>query len=141
MSLLASSAAVGLVENGNRGVASTAVFPTMCCAMYILSVYKLYAQALWADFLKFPSIATSPGPAQSAAQSEVTVPRLNFPLPAGSTESVDVPRLLKAVYAGRDQAEVAAHIAELEPLGVPAPTTTPALYPISPYLAQQTDRV
>jgi hypothetical protein len=29
----------------------------------------------------------------------------------------------------------------VEELGVPAPTTTPALYPISPYLAQQTDRV
>src|ERR1700754_658222 len=62
-------------------------------------------------------------------------------MPDGSIESVDVTALLNAGYAGRDQAEVASHIAELEALGVPAPTTTPALYPISPYLAQQTDRV
>src|SRR5882757_9886274 len=59
----------------------------------------------------------------------------------GSIESVDVTALLNAGYAGRNQAEVASHIAELTALGVPAPTTTPALYPISPYLAQQTERV
>ena len=62
-------------------------------------------------------------------------------MPDGSIESVDVTALLNAGYAGRNQAEVASHIAELAALGVPAPTTTPALYPISPYLAQQTDRV
>jgi hypothetical protein len=69
------------------------------------------------------------------------VPALTFALPDGSTESVEVHTLLNAGYAGRNQAEVAAHIAELADLGVPAPSTTPALYPISPYLAQQTDRV
>jgi len=62
-------------------------------------------------------------------------------MPDGSIESVDVTALLNAGYAGRNQAEVASHIAELAALGVPAPTATPALYPISPYLAQQTDRV
>ena len=67
--------------------------------------------------------------------------QLSFTLPDGSSESVDVAALLNAGYAGRDQAEVASHIAELAALGVPAPATTPALYPISPYLAQQTDRV
>ena len=67
--------------------------------------------------------------------------QLSFTLPDGSIESVDVTALLNAGYAGRDQAEVASHIAELEALGVPAPSATPALYPISPYLAQQTDRV
>ncbi len=40
--------------------------------------------------------------------------------------------------AGREQEEVQAHIAEL---GVPGPTTTPALYPVSPYLAQQVSEV
>jgi hypothetical protein len=69
------------------------------------------------------------------------VSQLSFTLPDGSFESVDVTALLNAGYAGRDQAEVASHIAELEALGVPAPSTTPALYPISPYLAQQTDHV
>jgi hypothetical protein len=69
------------------------------------------------------------------------VSELSFTLPDGSIESVDVTALLNAGYAGRDQAEVASHIAELETLGVPAPSSTPALYPISPYLAQQTDRV
>jgi hypothetical protein len=69
------------------------------------------------------------------------VSQLSFTMPDGSTESVDVTALLNAGYAGRNQDEVASHIAELAALGVPAPTTTPALYPISPYLAQQTDRV
>jgi len=67
--------------------------------------------------------------------------QLSFTMPDGSIESVDVTALLNAGYAVRNQAEVASHIAELAALGVPAPTTTPALYPISPYLAQQTDRV
>jgi hypothetical protein len=69
------------------------------------------------------------------------VSQLSFTMPDGSTESVDVTALLNAGYAGRNQDEVASHIAELAALGVPAPTATPALYPISPYLAQQTDRV
>ena len=67
--------------------------------------------------------------------------QLSFTMPDGSIESIDVTALLNAGYAGRNQAEVASHIAELAALGVPAPTTTPALYPISPNLAQQTDRV
>ena len=67
--------------------------------------------------------------------------QLSFTMPDGSIESIDVTALLNAGYAGRNQAEVASHIAELASLGVPAPTTTPARYPISPYLAQQTDRV
>ena len=66
---------------------------------------------------------------------------LTFTLPDGTTESVEVTALLNAGYAGRNQEEVASHIAELAELGVPAPTVTPALYPISPYLAQQTDAV
>ncbi|MGY0488690.1 DUF2848 domain-containing protein [Streptomyces sp. WG-D5] len=66
---------------------------------------------------------------------------LTFELPDGSTREVDVVQVLNAGYAGRSQDDVAAHVAELAELGVPAPTTTPALYPISPYLAQQTDRV
>jgi hypothetical protein len=69
------------------------------------------------------------------------MPKLNFTLPDGTVESVEVTALLNAGYAGRNQAEVASHIAELAALGVPAPAETPALYPISPYLAQQTDQV
>jgi hypothetical protein len=69
------------------------------------------------------------------------VSQLSFTMSDGSIESVEVAALLNAGYAGRDQAEVASHIAELADLGVPAPSATPALYPISPYLAQQTDRV
>ncbi|MFF2847995.1 DUF2848 domain-containing protein [Streptomyces sp. NPDC058001] len=66
---------------------------------------------------------------------------LTFELPDGSTRDVDVVRLLNAGYAGRGQEDVAAHVAELAELGVPAPSVTPALYPVSPYLAQQTERV
>ncbi|WP_407547751.1 DUF2848 domain-containing protein [Streptomyces sp. Pv4-95] len=66
---------------------------------------------------------------------------LTFELPDGTTRDVDVQRVLNAGYAGRSQDDVAAHVAELAELGVPAPSVIPALYPVSPYLAQQTDRV
>ncbi|NYI06233.1 DUF2848 domain-containing protein [Allostreptomyces psammosilenae] len=66
---------------------------------------------------------------------------LTFELPDGDTVRVDVRQALNAGYAGRSQEEVQAHIAELALLGVPGPTTTPTLYPVSPYLARQTDRV
>ncbi|WP_017594850.1 DUF2848 domain-containing protein [Nocardiopsis potens] len=66
---------------------------------------------------------------------------LSFELPDGSTRIATVERLLNAGYAGRSQEDVAAHVAELAELGVPAPSAVPALYPVSPYLARQTDRV
>ncbi|WP_067540345.1 DUF2848 domain-containing protein [Nocardia crassostreae] len=69
------------------------------------------------------------------------MPPLTFTLPDGAIESVEVTALYNAGYAGRAQDEVAAHIAELAELGVPAPRTTPTLYPLAPYLAQQTDEV
>ncbi|WP_181764278.1 DUF2848 domain-containing protein [Streptomyces albidus (ex Kaewkla and Franco 2022)] len=66
---------------------------------------------------------------------------LFFTLPDGTRRTATVTRLLNAGYAGRSQEDVAAHVAELAELGVPAPSTTPALYPVSPYLAQQVDTV
>ncbi|GAA4537365.1 DUF2848 domain-containing protein [Pseudonocardia xishanensis] len=66
---------------------------------------------------------------------------LTFALPDGETRTVAVHRVFNAGYAGRAQEEVAAHVAELAELGVPAPEVTPALYPVSPYLAQQADTV
>ncbi|AQA01256.1 hypothetical protein BVC93_01140 [Mycobacterium sp. MS1601] len=66
---------------------------------------------------------------------------LTFELPDGSVVTVHPTTVLNAGYAGRNQDEVAAHIAELAELGVPAPSVIPALYPVSPYLAQQTDTV
>ncbi|MFD3920473.1 DUF2848 domain-containing protein [Streptomyces sp. NPDC058595] len=66
---------------------------------------------------------------------------LTFELPDGTTRSIDVVQVLNAGYAGRSQADVAAHVAELAELGVPAPSVTPALYPVSPYLAQHTEHV
>lgn len=66
---------------------------------------------------------------------------LSFDLPDGRTVSTAVTRLLNAGYAGRAQEEVRAHIAELAELGVPAPSITPALYPVAPYLAAQVDTV
>jgi hypothetical protein len=68
-------------------------------------------------------------------------PELTFDLPDGTTVAVTVTRLLNGGYAGREQDEVAAHVAELAELGVPAPEVTPALYPVAPYLAAQTDAV
>lgn len=69
------------------------------------------------------------------------MPSLSFTLPDSSRRTVHVTRLLNAGYAGRSQEDVAAHVAELAELGVPAPSTTPALYPVAPYLAQQTGAV
>lgn len=66
---------------------------------------------------------------------------LKLELPTGETVSVEVTALLNAGYAGRSQDDVRAHVEELAALGVPAPEQTPALYPVSPYLAQQTERV
>lgn len=66
---------------------------------------------------------------------------LSFEIPDAEPVTVEVTALLNAGYAGRDQNEVRAHIDELADLGVPAPTTTPALYPVAPYLAQQVDHV
>ncbi|GAA0910265.1 DUF2848 domain-containing protein [Pseudonocardia zijingensis] len=66
---------------------------------------------------------------------------LAFDLPDGTSVPVTVTRLLNAGYAGREQDEVAAHVAELAELGVPAPEVTPALYPVAPYLAAQADGV
>jgi hypothetical protein len=66
---------------------------------------------------------------------------LVFDLPDGTTVPVTVTRLLNAGYAGREQDEVAAHVAELAELGVPAPAVTPAMYPVAPYLAAQVDAV
>ncbi|MEU3984363.1 DUF2848 domain-containing protein [Streptomyces sp. NPDC026672] len=66
---------------------------------------------------------------------------LTFELPDGSIREVDVVQVLNAGYAGRRQDDVAAHVAELAELGVPAPSVTPALYPVAPYLAQQTEQV
>ena len=48
---------------------------------------------------------------------------------AGWNGDVRPKALLNAGYAGRNQEEVASHIAELAELGVPAPTVTPALDP------------
>lgn len=66
---------------------------------------------------------------------------LHFTLPDGEARSVDVVAVFNAGYAGREQDEVRAHIDELAALGVPGPSATPALYPVSPYLASQTDVV
>ncbi|SFR28546.1 Protein of unknown function [Lentzea waywayandensis] len=66
---------------------------------------------------------------------------LVFGLPDGSTTEVAVTTLLNGGYAGRSQDDVAAHVRELAELGVPAPSVTPSLYPVSPYLAQQTSTV
>jgi hypothetical protein len=66
---------------------------------------------------------------------------LQFELPDGDLIDVEVRHLLNAGYTGRDQQSVQAHIDELAELGVSAPSTTPTLYPVSPYLAQQVDTV
>ncbi|MGB8408132.1 MAG: DUF2848 domain-containing protein [Mycobacterium sp.] len=69
------------------------------------------------------------------------MPQLTFALPHDESVTVEIDTLLNAGYAGRSQADVAAHIAELAELGVPAPARIPCIYPIGPYLAMQTDEI
>ncbi|WP_308259037.1 DUF2848 family protein [Pseudonocardia sp. H11422] len=52
----------------------------------------------------------------------------------GETIDVRSARLIVAGYTGRDADAVAAHIAELAEIGVPAPPTVPAFYDLDPAL-------
>jgi 2-keto-4-pentenoate hydratase/2-oxohepta-3-ene-1,7-dioic acid hydratase in catechol pathway len=65
------------------------------------------------------------------------VNELTFELVDGQKLTVEVRSALNGGYAGRSQEDVAAHVAELAALGVPAPSTTPCLYPVAPYLVSQ----
>lgn len=55
---------------------------------------------------------------------------------AGTAETLSLTpaRLIVAGYTGRDEAAVAAHIAELAEIGVPAPATVPEFYDLDPGL-------
>ena len=66
---------------------------------------------------------------------------LTFEVPDRADVEIEVSQVLNAGYAGRDQEKVQAHIDELAELGIPAPSTTPTLYPVSPYLARQASTV
>lgn len=66
---------------------------------------------------------------------------VSFLLPDGARVHVPVRVVLNAGYAGRAQDIVAAHIAELAALGVSAPSSTPVVYPLAPYLALQTTEI
>ncbi|TCP21174.1 uncharacterized protein DUF2848 [Scopulibacillus darangshiensis] len=57
------------------------------------------------------------------------------------TIAVDIKKVFNAGYAGSDQESVKKHIDELAELGVPAPDITPTLYPVSNYLALQSDGI
>jgi len=69
------------------------------------------------------------------------VNELTFELVDGQKLTVQVRSALNGGYAGRSQEDVAAHVAELAALGVPAPSTTPCLYPVAPYLVSQAGAV
>ena len=60
---------------------------------------------------------------------------------SGEKLQVSVGVIFNGGYAGTNQELVREHIEELAKLGVPVPTTTPTLYPLSNYLATTSDRV
>lgn len=68
-------------------------------------------------------------------------PEVSFALPDGPSHTVRVRHLLNAGYTGRDTEQVRRHVDELAAFGVPAPRSTPTLYPLPAYLAAQDDRV
>jgi hypothetical protein len=57
------------------------------------------------------------------------------------TEHVDVNRLTIAGWAGRDQAAIEHHIAELAELGVKRPSTTPCFYRLGAELLTQAEQI
>jgi hypothetical protein len=61
----------------------------------------------------------------------------------GQTDKVGfvVDNIYNGGYAGQDQVHVREHIEELAKLGVPAPTTTPTLYPIANYNLTTSDTI
>ena len=67
---------------------------------------------------------------------------MRFRLEPDGGSLVTVPEIVVVGgYTGRDRKAVAAHILELEALGVPAPATAPAFYAVSPHLLIQADRL
>lgn len=67
---------------------------------------------------------------------------LHFQVQGGNERiSFQVKHVFNAGYAGRDQHLVREHIDELAKIGVPSPTTTPTLYPISDYLATTSNAI
>ncbi|HUY24034.1 MAG TPA: DUF2848 domain-containing protein [Candidatus Saccharimonadales bacterium] len=57
------------------------------------------------------------------------------------TLDLDVRHVWNGGWAGRDQAAIREHVAELARLGVPAPTVTPIWFPLSNNLATTADRI
>ncbi|MGI5834933.1 MAG: DUF2848 family protein [Chloroflexota bacterium] len=66
---------------------------------------------------------------------------LSFALPDGQKVQCAVQSLVNTGFAGRDRSVVESHIQELKKLGVPVPTQIPSFYPVSSYLAIQTNRI
>ena len=66
---------------------------------------------------------------------------LQFELSTEDPVMVEVTALFNAGFAGRDAAATRAHIEELEHLGIPAPTSVPAVYSLPPYLATQDSEI
>lgn len=54
---------------------------------------------------------------------------------------VDVKYVFNAGYVGRNQQLVRDHIEELGKLGIPAPSTSPTLYPLSNYVATNDEKI
>jgi hypothetical protein len=54
---------------------------------------------------------------------------------------MDVQNIFNAGYAGKNQKLVQEHIDELAKVGVPAPSTTPTLYPIANYLLTTSEKI
>jgi hypothetical protein len=63
--------------------------------------------------------------------------RLHFNLPDGAEVSANVEQLLLTGYSGRDEADIAAHVAEMASLGVAGPDTVPVFHPAMSCLLTQ----
>ena len=65
------------------------------------------------------------------------MPVLRFHVPGGADVCPKVERVLLGGYTGREPADVAAHVAEMQGLGVPVPASFPVFYNVMPCLLTQ----
>ena len=66
---------------------------------------------------------------------------LQFTTASGKHLSPVIDRLVLSGFAGRNRAEVEAHIEEMARQGVPRPASTPLFWPVAPHLLTQANRI
>ncbi len=83
------------------------------------------------------SMRSRPAAQGPSCKVGVELPVLRFHVPGGTDACPKVERVLLGGYTGRQQVDVAAHVAEMKELGVPVPPSFPVFYNAMPCLLTQ----